>query len=67
MTANSIGIRNPETEVIGANELFDIGYWTTRWQITEAQLKEAAHKAVDNTVRNIHDTAVKLGFMNSKL
>jgi hypothetical protein len=67
MTDNLKDTGHPDKDLINMNETWEVLYWSKKWGITAEQLKQAGKKASSSVVRKIHDAAVSLGFMKSKI
>lgn len=59
---------HPDRDLINIHQDFEVRYWSNKWGITHDQLKTAHKKAQPSeSVRKVHDAAVALGYMRSKL
>ncbi len=67
MSDNLKDTGHPDRDLINLHEQWELNYWTKKWGITEAQLKDARRKVGSSNVRKIHDAAVGAGYMKGKL
>lgn len=67
MSDNKKDTGHPDRDEIDINESYEVEYWSKKWGITAEQLKAARKYAGSKTVRKIHDAAVELGYMKSKI